>query len=127
MLYEYPSNFSGNAKCDLEIIRSPGRVTLVICTELEDNPGTSVTNAAERIATRPCHEDPAIDPEGLIWVEHYPERSAGPGRTLPESWDMVTFTYHDDRTFRRPEWRYTTVEAVQGIRERVEASRQTSH
>lgn len=127
MLYTYPSNFGGAAKCDLEIIHSPGQTTLVICTELADNPGTSVTNAAERIATRLCHKDPTIDPEGLIWVEHYPERSAGPGRPLPESWDMVTFTDRADRTFRRPAWRHSTAEEVQALRERVEASRQTLH
>ena len=119
MLYEYPSNFGGNAKCDLEIIRSPGPIALVICTELEDNPGTSVTNAAARIATRLCQEDRTIDPEGLIWVEHYPERSAGPGRPLPESWDVVRFTARDGRTFRRPSWRHSTAEEIAALRERV--------
>ena len=50
-----------------------GRTTLVICTELENTPGTSVTNAAEILATRLCQEDPTIALEGLIWVEHSPE------------------------------------------------------
>ena len=126
MLYTYPSNFGGDAKCDLEIIRGE-TTTLVICTELADNPGTSVTNAAERIATRLCHEDPTIAPEGLIWVEHYPERSAGPGRPLPESWDLVTFTDRDGRTFRRPAWRHSTAEEVQALRQRIERRNATLH
>ena len=120
MLYEYPGFRNCYSKCDLEIVRSVGRTTLVICTELENNPGTSVTNAAEIIATRLCQEDPTIDPEGLIWVEHYPERSAGRKQTpYPETWDMVVFTHRAGRTFRRPTWRRVSAEEVQTIRQKI--------
>lgn len=120
MLYEYEGYRGCYCKCDLEVIRG-GMTTLVICTELEDNPGTSVTNAAELIATRLCQEDQTINPEGLIWVEHYPERSAGRWqKPFPETWDMVTFTYRDGRTLRRPAWHHSTAEEVQDIRRRIE-------
>ena len=120
MLYEYPGFRNCDSKCDLEIVRSVGRTTLVICTELENNPGTSVTNAAEIIATRLCQEDPTIDPEGLIWIEHYPERSAGrKQKPYPETWDMVVFTHRAGRTFRRPTWRRVSAEEVQTIRQKI--------
>ena len=127
MLYEFAGYYGCYSKCDLEIIRGE-TTTLVICSELPDNPGTSVTNAAELIATQLCHEDPTIDPEGLTWIEHYPERSAGRGeKPLPESWDRVTFTRRHGRTFHSPAWRHSPAEEVQAIRARTEASRQTLH
>ena len=120
MLYGYPGLRTCDSKCDLEIVRSVGWTTLVICTELENNPGTSVTNAAEMIATRLCQEDPTMDPEGLIWIEHYPERSAGRGQQpSPETWDMVVFTYRAGQTFRRPAWRRVSAEEVQTIRQKI--------
>ena len=72
MLYEYPGFQNCYSKCELEIVRSSGKTTLVICTELPDNPGTSVTNCAAVLATRVCQEDETIDPETLLW-----------GRALP--------------------------------------------
>ena len=54
MLYEFSGYHNCDSKCDLEIVRSVGRTTLVICTELENNPGTSVTNDAP-MPGRPDH------------------------------------------------------------------------
>ena len=51
--------------CDLEVVRR-SVTPLAICTELADNPGTSVTTLAEHLATRVCEDDPSIAPEHLI-------------------------------------------------------------
>ena len=120
MLYEYTGFRNCYSKCDLEIIRSSRRTTLVICTERADNPGTSVTNCAAALATRVCQADATIDPETLLWVEHYPEQAASRGETpFPESWAMVIFTERDGPTFRQPTWYSLKPEEMQHIRERI--------
>jgi len=66
------SGFHGRpAACGLERIDlADGRV-VVIAIELPDNPGVSVTNFAELLATMVCHRF-GINPVKLVWIEHYP-------------------------------------------------------
>ena len=125
MLYQYPGRLNCYSKCDLEIIRGRS-TTLVICSERADNPGTSVTNAAARIATCLCHDDRSIAPKGLLWVEHTPALGRGRQRK-PERWCRVTLTARDGRTFDRPAWEPIPAEDVQALRQRIEASRPAHH
>lgn len=71
----------GNARCR---IRVSGNT--VIATELPDNPGMSITNAAASVAMQVAqyHEIPLSE---LLWIEHYPEDSRE-----PERFDLVQFT-----------------------------------
>lgn len=57
----------------------------VIATELPDNPGMSLTNAAASVAMQVCqyYEIPLKE---LVWIEHYPEE---PDRE--ETFDLVQF------------------------------------
>ena len=120
MLYEYTGFRNCSSKCDLEILRR-GQTTLVICTELADNPGTSVTNFADHLATRVCQADDTIDPTHLIWIEHYPERLAGRWQEpFPESWSLVTFSHRLGRVFRGPQWRHLSAGVVAALRRAVE-------
>ena len=120
MLYEYPGLRNRSSKCDLEILRR-GQTTLVICSELVDNPGTSVTNFAEGLATLVCQADATIDPCHLIWIEHYPEREAGRWqKPFPETWDLVTFQERTGRVFRGPHWRRVSAGAMAALRRAVE-------
>ena len=79
-----------------------GRV-LVVCSELPDNQGTSVTNFTEALAGLVC-TDYGIDPARLVWIEHYvPHR----GHPKPD-WDRVTFKVVSDgrgAVFFEPRWR----------------------
>ncbi|PZO16878.1 MAG: hypothetical protein DCF25_11835 [Leptolyngbya foveolarum] len=70
----------GNARCRLRI-----NGNTAIATELPDNPGMSLTNAAAAVAMQVCqfHEIPVSE---LIWIEHYPDE---PGQH--ESFDLVHF------------------------------------
>lgn len=76
--------------CDLEIIQIVNRRTVVIAIEREDNPGTSVTNLAEHLASYVC-DSFGIDPEHLVWIEYYgyPDQ-VNPRR--PRDYDLVTFS-----------------------------------
>ena len=88
--YEYKGYHGAPSVCGLEI-RALEVGTLVVVTELPDNPGTSVTNMAENLATDVCRAN-NISPHKLIWVEHYPERGT-PLSVLPETWDEVFFDF----------------------------------
>ncbi len=117
MLYHYRGFHGHRSKCDLEIVRSSSKTPLVICTELPDNPGTSVTNLAATLATRICEENETIDPGALLWVEHYPPSAySRGGELMPESWAQVIFTERDGTTFRGPTWYHLTPEEMHAIR-----------
>jgi hypothetical protein len=60
----------------------------VIATELQDNPGTSITNIAEHLASHVC-ERFAIDPDKLVWIETYGYPAPG---DRERTYDRVTFT-----------------------------------
>jgi hypothetical protein len=78
-------------------IRVKGNV--VIATELPENPGASVTNAAERYASAIC-EEYGIPPKDLVWIEHYPPEMDG----MPESFDRVEFEGQEEGRIGPPKW-----------------------
>ena len=114
MLYKYYGFHGCLSHCDLEIIRSSSTTTLIICTELLDNPGTSVTNLAAELATRVCEEDETIDPARLLWVEHYPAQVLD-GERCAATWAWVIFTERAGTTFRRATWQPLDVPEMQDI------------
>jgi hypothetical protein len=60
---------------------------VVICSEVPNNEGTSVTYAAEQLAAEVIgsHELPTP----LVWIEHWPEDSTGGGT---ETFELVVFS-----------------------------------
>lgn len=109
MRYKYEGYFKCESQCDLDIYRYDEGV-VVVATEIDENEGTSVTNMAEGLATVVC-KDWGIDPQTLIWIEHYPDRDpSGRKREDPiwaESFDIVFFDW-DGKRFRRPKWQRLT-------------------
>lgn len=91
-VYPYKGDWEHEAKCRVRIYELPA-YTVVIATELPDNPGTSVSNFAEYLATMICAQY-EIRPERLKWIQHYPRR--GQHDQFPEEFDLVTFTFHPE-------------------------------
>ena len=60
---------------------------VVICSELPNNPGGSVTNSAEVIAAGVIRANRL--PAPLVWIEHWPEESTDGGE---ETFALVTFS-----------------------------------
>ena len=81
-LFAYRANQDG--VCLIELINLPDGRVVVCCVEAAGNPGSSITNSAERIATQVC-ERFDIKLENLVWLEHYPDLA-------PLEWDRVTFS-----------------------------------
>ena len=63
---------------------------LVICSELPNNPGGSITNSAEVIAAGVIRTNELPTP--LVWVEHWPEESTDGGE---ETFDLVVFSRYE--------------------------------
>jgi hypothetical protein len=126
--FRFPGLYGCVAWCDLERVElTDGRV-VVIVSEREDNPGVSVTNFAEELATILCHRY-SIEPKRLVWIEHYPAGTCpvcngtgrrhggkaccaacrGSGRRRERAtYDLVTFMtvpFGDDWRFQEPKWR----------------------
>ncbi|HKH76475.1 MAG TPA: hypothetical protein VKA51_05910 [Rubrobacteraceae bacterium] len=67
---------------------------MVVCTELPDNPGQSVTNAAERIAAEVIANFRL--PVPVIWIEHYEDGARGTEEDA-HTFDLVIFSHYEPR------------------------------
>ncbi len=63
---------------------------VVICSELPDNPGTPVIDAAEQIAAEIIRHFRLPSPP--VWIEHHPQGSA---YRQGEAFDLVTFAHYE--------------------------------
>lgn len=88
--FHYKGYGRNESFCDIQVAGN-----LVIATELPDNPGTSITNAAEDVATAVClrYQIPMKD---LVWIERY--------HHSPDEYDRVFFDYFEN-TLRNPLWK----------------------
>jgi hypothetical protein len=89
--HHYHGMMAVRSVCRIRVYQLESGMTVVIATELPDNPGTSVTNWAEFLASEMRRR--FVAPGGaLAWIEHDPER---PGRTVlrpgafPLGWDAL--------------------------------------
>lgn len=71
---------------------------VAIATEIPDNMGMSITNAAKEVAMQVCQYYEIPMPE-LIWIEHYP-----PKAEINESFDLVKFQI-EYNCFTEPTWK----------------------
>ncbi len=93
MIYNYKGLGVHDSKCEIFI-----NGNVVFASELVDSAGTSITNAAEDIATDICNEF-GIKFKELVWIEHYPERGM-----YDETFDLVTFEVIGGRLYN-PSWK----------------------
>lgn len=91
--YIHPYNDAGGhpAHCRVRIYLPDDMrdAPVVICSELPNNPGGSITNSAEVIATGVIRANEL--PTHLVWIEHWPEESAD-GQ---ETFDLVVFSSYE--------------------------------
>lgn len=90
--------------CDLSLSHCRDGRTIAIVTECADNPGMSVTNAADCIAWAILLEL-HLQTQRLILIEHYDRRSYRAGLQA-ETFDLVTFGVVRDHLpfFANPSW-----------------------
>jgi hypothetical protein len=101
--YVNPTPRGGRCRVRIYLPEEERDAPVVICTEPRDNPGMSITNAAEQIAAEVISSRQLPTP--LVWIEHY---EAGARRTPQDrhTFDLVLFEHYEVRDeLRGGEWR----------------------
>ena len=74
-IHHYRGYWSDGGECRIRIYREDGQAPVeapvVICSQLQENDNTSITNMAEYLAADVIEEHSLPTP--LRWIEHYPE------------------------------------------------------
>jgi len=88
MIYKYKGYWQQESHCYLERYNN-----IVLATEVADNPGTSITNMADNLATQVC-KDFKIHPSNVVWIEHYtPKSYRNSTGTQGEEYSIVWFDW----------------------------------
>jgi hypothetical protein len=91
--YIHPYKDAGGrrARCRVRIYL-PGDdhdALVVVCSELPNNPGGSITNSVETIASGVIRANELFTP--LVWIEHWPEETTEGNETF----ELVVFSSHE--------------------------------
>jgi hypothetical protein len=89
-IHHYRGYWSDGGKCHIRIYREDGHAPVVICSQLQDNENTSVTNMAEYLAAEVIKERSLPTP--LTWIEHYPEHEGAVGEyslVMFSAWELT--------------------------------------
>jgi hypothetical protein len=90
--YVHPTPNGGRCRIRIYLPDEPeSDAPVVICSELSNNPGASITNAAETIAAEVIKGHRLRTP--LVWIEHYPAESRRP--SAEETFDLVIFSSYE--------------------------------
>jgi hypothetical protein len=105
--YIHPTPHGG--RCRVRIYDATTVVPVIVCTELTDNPGQSITNAAKQIAAEVLENHPHVfDPFALasigglsydkpfVWIEHYEDGARG-RPSDPATFALVEFSHYEVR------------------------------
>src|ERR671912_2154945 len=87
-IHSYKDAGGRSAHCRVRIYLpdDPGDALVVICSELPNNPGGSITNSADVIAAGVIQANELPTP--VVWIEHWPEESTDGGE---ETFELVVF------------------------------------
>jgi hypothetical protein len=91
--YIHPYRSSGGrpSRCRIRIYLPDDDLDapVVVCSELPNNPGGSITNSAEEIAAGVIRAHKLPTP--LVWIEHWPKESADE----QETFELVVFSSYE--------------------------------
>lgn len=108
LTFDFEGDWGVESKCGLKIIEGK-EATIVIVTELPDNPGTQITSVSADIARQVC-EAHQIIPEKMIYIEHSPNMNSKLS-FYDESFFRVDFDVTDGN-FTMPKWNKLTRQHV---------------
>jgi hypothetical protein len=122
LLFAYKAHNRFDGVCRIQYLRIPRAKTVVLCEQIDGNPGMSITNAVELIAAQLC-DQLAIAPRDLVLIQHYyMEMLLDPG------WSRVTFTRSASRiSFDDPHWKTMSPKDWRSLALKPPPSRKTAH
>ncbi|MBA2713460.1 MAG: hypothetical protein H0U55_07910 [Rubrobacteraceae bacterium] len=91
-IHPYKDVGGSPAHCRVRIYlpEETGDFPVVVCSELHNNPGGSITNSAEAIAAGVIRANELPTP--LVWIEHWPVESTDGGE---ETFELVIFSSYE--------------------------------
>lgn len=104
MLFDFTDANRREAVTDIERYGN-----LIVATELKENPGMSVTNASEYIATQYARQH-GMQLGSVVFVERYDDRSYSGGSETP-NYSLVTFSpgeRNGEPHLTAPNWKHLT-------------------
>ncbi len=118
LVSDYIHRTPRGGRARVRIYEDAGELPVVVCTEMPDNEGMSITNAAEQIAAEVLYNHPDVfDPFSLgnipgieydkpfVWIEHYLDGARGTPSD-PATFDLVEVSNYEPRdVLRAGEWR----------------------
>jgi hypothetical protein len=115
-IFDFLGLHGQRARCQLMHIDIDHFSQVIIATELPDNPGASITNTAELLATQACEHLNLtfMNAYTVTWIEHYPVRPGhSAGAIIPATYDLVVFKLQAGGLerpwkFLAPTWRRMT-------------------
>lgn len=124
--YLHPTPHGGQCRVRIYLPGDELDAPVVICSELPNNPGDSVTDAAQAIAAEVVRGHRLRTP--MVWIEHYPPGARRTGAA--ETFELVSFSDYEVDESRshlgerrlsigEPDWKpldRATVEALVGRR-----------
>ena len=72
--------------CQVQLFRPSDGTIVMVATELDDNPGPSITNAAENAFKNACDKFEVL-PRLVTWIEHYSHGGE-------DTFDLVRFSFN---------------------------------
>jgi hypothetical protein len=97
LVADYVHPTPGRGRCRVRVFLPEDErdaLAVVVCTEFPDNPGQSVTNAAERIAAEVIANFRL--PVPVVWIEHYEDGARGTEEDA-HTFDLVIFSHYEPR------------------------------
>ena len=88
--YIHPTPRGGRCRVRIYLPEEEQDAPVVVCSELPNNGGTSVTYAAEQLAAEVIRSHRLPTP--LIWIEHWPKESTNGGE---ETFELVVFSSYE--------------------------------
>jgi hypothetical protein len=85
--YIHPTPRAGRCRIRIYLPEEEQNAPVVICSELPNNGGTSVTYAAEQLAAEVIRSHRLPTP--LVWIEHWPKEATDGGE---ETFELVVFS-----------------------------------
>jgi hypothetical protein len=87
--YIHPTPRGGRCRICIYLPEEEQDAPIVICSELPNNPGGSITNSAEVIAAGVIQANQLPTP--LVWIEHWPEETTD----VEETFELVVFSNYE--------------------------------
>ncbi|HEV2294535.1 MAG TPA: hypothetical protein VGR35_11820 [Tepidisphaeraceae bacterium] len=102
--FAFKSSNGHDGICRIERLQLRDGRTLVICHELEENPGNAVTNVIEQLIPQVARKF-GLDLRRVVWIEHTEEAEGN-----AHEWDVVNFKVDRRGSILDPEWHPMTAD-----------------